>query len=227
MLTRKPMNDERKHKKSKSEKRQVIFVALVYFFYLILAILPFSREIATSLSELFYFVISLVVFSFIVKNNRKRLSPLFLLFIPAFFFIYLLQVFSVNNNTFFGSLEFGNAFSHKVAGVPYLISFFWTVTIFSALSLACKITTKSILRILLTSLFVFVLDFFLESVAMKLDYWHWDNKMVPFSNYMVWFFTSLVLSTTAIVIKIEPRSQVSRSFFLIQTIFFIFLCIFL
>jgi bisanhydrobacterioruberin hydratase len=221
------MEGLKKHKKSRSEQKQVLFILISYILYLILNILPFSREISTNLSELFYIIISLVIFSFIVKNNKKRLTAVFLFAIPAFFGIFLLQVVSVNNNEFFGSFSFGGAFAHKVAGVPFIISFFWLIIIFSALSLACKITVNNILRIVISSSFVVIFDFFLEPIAMKLDYWQWEKRAVPISNYFVWFSVSLILSITIILIKIEPRSQVSRSFFLIQIAFLVLLNIFL
>lgn len=221
------MNGPKKHKKSKSEQKQILFISLVYFLYLILNILPFSREITTNLSEVFYFVISIVVFSFILKNNKKKLTAFFLFFIPAFFGIYLLQVVSVNNDALLGSQQFGSVFAHKIAGVPFIVSLFWIVTIFSSLSLAVKLVKNNPLRIVLASLFIVILDIFLEQVAMKLDYWQWENRVVPLSNYVIWFIASLVLTTAILIIKIEPRSQVSRSFFIIQTAFFFLLWIFL
>jgi putative membrane protein len=221
------MDGQKKHKKSKIEQTQVLFILIVYSLYLILTLLPFSREITINLSEFFYFVINVVVFSFIVKNNKKKLTALFLFIILALFGIYLLQIARLNNNEIFGSFWFGGALGHKITEVPFIASIFWTIAIFSSLSLSSKIVKAGILRIFLSSLFIVIFDFFLEPVAMKLNYWQWENKAVPVSNYIVWFITSTILAGTIMALKIEPRSQVSRSFFLIQTVFFIFLYIFL
>lgn len=221
------MNNSKPHKKSKTEKKQVLFILLVYCLDLILLILPFSRKIVINLSEVFYFLISLVILSFIIRTNKKKLTAFFLWTITAFFGIYLLQVFSINNNIIFGSCWFGGTFSHQIAGVPYIISIFWIVILFSAIALASKITSINFLRILFSSIFVVILDLFLEPVAMKLDYWQWENKSVPLQNYVIWFIISIIFSTFLIIFKLEPRSFVGRSFFLIQLAILVLINIFL
>jgi putative membrane protein len=37
------------------------------------------------------------------------------------------------------------------------------------------------------------LDFLIEPVAIKYDYWAWAEVAVPVQNYIAWFFISLVL----------------------------------
>jgi len=221
------MENLKKHKKSKSEQKQVFFISIVFFICLLLHILPLTYKIIINLSEIFYFLMSMVILAFIIKNNRKKLTTFFLCVIPAIFGIYILQVISVNNNSIFGSFGYGSTFKHQIAGVPIIISLFWVVLIISALSLASKITRNAILRILYASLLLVILDFLMEPVAMKLDYWQWEGKTVPLQNYATWFIISFLITSVFAIVRMEPRSLVSRTFFLILIAFFALLNIFL
>ena len=207
-------------KKSKTEKKQIVYLIGVFTLGLFLHLIPATRHIAISLTEVFYFLINLVILSFIVRTNKHNLTAFFLWAIPGIFIIFILQVLSVNNNEFFGSFSYSSSLNHQIAGVPYIISFLWITLIFTSLSLSSKITKNNLLRILLAAFFVVLLDIILEPLGMKLGYWQWEHYSVPFQNYLMWFVISVVFSSALIIMKIEPRSLIGRTYFIIIFIFF-------
>ncbi|MBK9792799.1 MAG: carotenoid biosynthesis protein [Sphingobacteriales bacterium] len=38
-----------------------------------------------------------------------------------------------------------------------------------------------------------LLDVFIEPVAIRLDFWQWQNNVIPFQNYVAWYLISFLL----------------------------------
>ena len=43
------------------------------------------------------------------------------------------------------------------------------------------------------SLFMVGLDYLIEPVAMKYDFWDWSQNKVPLQNYFMWFLVSILM----------------------------------
>jgi uncharacterized membrane protein len=48
-----------------------------------------------------------------------------------------------------------------------------------------------IIKPIVATLGMVVLDFFIEPVAIKTAMRHWKNNIIPLKNYIGWFFTAL------------------------------------
>jgi bisanhydrobacterioruberin hydratase len=215
------------HSKLHAEKQSLIFIATFYLFGLILHIVPVTRSLVTGLTEIFLLLINSLVLSFAIRNNMKNLINLLFWFLFTYLSIYITEVIAVNTGELFGAFWFGQNLPTQLAGVPLVIALNWIILVFSGYSLASKISAHVYQRIILSSFFIVVLDFLIEPVAMKLDYWQWENHIVPFQNYAVWFVISLVFSSLIAFMKIESKSIVLRNYFLIQVVYFGVLSIFL
>tara|TARA_B110000971_G_scaffold89247_1_gene91740 strand:+ start:111 stop:335 length:225 start_codon:yes stop_codon:yes gene_type:complete len=40
-----------------------------------------------------------------------------------------------------------------------------------------------------------LLDLLIEQFALELDFWSWENNIIPFSNYLDWFLIALLNQT--------------------------------
>jgi putative membrane protein len=48
-------------------------------------------------------------------------------------------------------------------------------------------------RILTGAIILLALDILIEPVAIKFDYWHWNNSIIPLKNYICWFLVSAAM----------------------------------
>jgi putative membrane protein len=84
-----------------------------------------------------------------------------------------------------------------------------------------KLKIKSmLLRVLSGAALLVILDFLIEPVAMRLDYWHWDGNEVPLQNYLCWFITAAALLLVFELFKFKKQSMVAPSILICQFIFF-------
>lgn len=64
------------------------------------------------------------------------------------------------------------------------------------------------------------LDYLVEPVAIKLDFWNWENEIIPLQNYLMWFIKSIFIH--GLIYFFRPKINTKVSFIIIgtQLIFF-------
>ena len=77
--------------------------------------------------------------------------------------------------------------------VPLIIGVNWFVLAIGARGCANRITQNTIFQVLCAALFMVGLDYFIEPVAMKYDFWDWSQNKVPLQNYFMWFLVSILM----------------------------------
>lgn len=70
-------------------------------------------------------------------------------------------------------------------------------------------------------------DIILEPVAVKLNFWSWENGHIPLLNYICWFIISAVLLGVKMRLKIIRVNTFATSLLIIQALFFLMLNLFL
>ena len=121
-----------------------------------------------------------------IKINKKELLCIVLIFWTGIFVEFL----GVNYGLLFGEYSYGSNLGPKVFGVPFLIGMNWVILTTISGSISNFIfKEKKILSIILGSILMLVIDFFIEPVAPTLDFWEFKNSIVPISNYTGFFMT--------------------------------------
>jgi putative membrane protein len=120
----------------------------------------------------------------------------------------------------FGNYSYGNLFGFKVFETPLLIGVNWLFLSLSAHGVVQYFTKKKLFLIIIPALLMTSLDFFIEPVAMALDFWSWENNLIPFQNFVMWFATAAVIH--AIIYSFQPKinSKISFVVFIAQFLFF-------
>lgn len=168
----------------------------------------------------------------------------FLFFLTAFLVGMGTEMIGVNTAKLFGHYHYGTVLGPKLNGVPYLIGVNWYVLIFCAAAVMESMhawfrqkmeATGSVLppRLALISLLVdgallaLMFDWIMEPVAMKLDFWQWENQDIPLFNYTCWFLISLVLLLILKKLRLNMANHFAVHLFFIQSLFFLTLRTFL
>ena len=104
----------------------------------------------------------------------------------------------------------------------------WVVLIFVTGSFTEKIISNSLpLKVLLASLLMVFLDVFLEICAPKLDYWKFNDEVVPMSNYNSWFIISAICLYIYFRLIKDKEYALSTNILVIHLAFFGLLSVFL
>lgn len=133
---------------------------------------------------------------------------------------FLAEVIGVHTGLLFGQYKYGGALGMKLWDVPLLIGLNWLMLVYSTGSIADKLKGNSWLKALAGATLMVLLDFFLEPVAMRFDFWGWQNNVVPLSNYLGWFGVAFILQLYFHTIAIYKQNPLAPFVYLLQLIFF-------
>lgn len=159
------------------------------------------------------------------------------------------EVIGVNTGLLFGHYSYGRILGLKLFNVPLLIGVQWFVTVFCCANITQQVQQwiekkvfndrvvvdtlnnyKSLQFISLVidgALLALLFDYVLEPVAIKLQYWTWENTKIPTYNYICWFFISAILLFVYKLMPLRKTNQFALHLFIIQLLFFIALRIYL
>ncbi|MEO1051600.1 MAG: carotenoid biosynthesis protein [Bacteroidota bacterium] len=175
---------------------------------LFLALTPFNLLLSTAMIT-------------VTHNRPDRRLLIFCMVCYAVGFIS--EFLGVQFGLIFGDYSYGWVLGPKVSGVPLVIGFNWLIVIYSSASISSLFKVPKWLRVILIATLAVFLDFFIEPVAIKYDFWSWQQVSVPIENYIGWFGISAILAFTLVYLKLDTNSVTGRSLYLAQLVFFILL----
>ncbi|GGI28869.1 carotenoid biosynthesis protein [Pedobacter mendelii] len=169
----------------------------------------------------FHLLLMFFVIIFSYNGDIKRL----LLFVSGVFICgFLVEVLGVKTGKIFGSYYYGTTLGFKIATVPLLMGVNWVLLIFSAGQMIKSLKIRNgIVASLLGGLCLITFDFFLEPIAMKFDYWHWDWHEIPLQNYVAWFIVSVILLKFYYALGLKQQKYIGTTMYVSQLIFFVVL----
>ena len=170
----------------------------------------------------------LISFILLLLNYNTRQKGFFTALISIIIIGFLVEFLGVNYDLFFGSYEYGNNLGYKIGGVPIIMSINWLVLIFLTGSFTEKIIPNSLpLKVIFASLLMVFIDIFLEICAPKLDYWKFNEEIVPMSNYNSWFIISAICLYIYFRSIKDKEYKLSTNMLVIHLAFFGLLSVFL
>jgi putative membrane protein len=205
--------------KKKSNYKELFLILILIIFHLVGIIginLEAYREDILKLSSMNLFI-SVGIIILARKSNRS----LFLFFVLLSFILGMTyEIIGVYTSFLFGTYYYGENLGLKLFGVPLVIGLNWAILAVCSGNLIHKIKLNIYIKSLFASALMVILDFLIEPVASKLDYWHWENEQIPIFNYMCWFILSLPLTFLYFKIKISEQNKISNVLYLILVLFF-------
>ena len=170
----------------------------------------------------------LISFILLLLNYNTRQKGFATALISIITIGFLVEFLGVNYDLFFGSYEYGNNLGYKIGGVPIIMSINWLVLIFLTGSFTEKIIPNSLpLKVIFASLLMVFIDIFLEICAPKLDYWKFNEEIVPMSNYNSWFIISAICLYIYFRLIKDKEYTLSTNMLVIHFAFFGLLSLFL
>ncbi|MDQ4139390.1 MAG: carotenoid biosynthesis protein, partial [Bacteroidota bacterium] len=75
-------------------------------------------------------------------------------------------------------------------------------------------------KAILAAVLMVILDYFIEPVAVHLNFWSWQANEIPFSNFVGWFFIALLLQIYFQQAAFPKNNPLAPFVFLLQFLFF-------
>lgn len=166
--------------------------------------------------------INLLITAGILMAFHKDFSKAFIKFICFGFFTSLaIEMIGVNTGFIFGKYEYGPVLGLQIWNTPVIIGLNWLLITYCAGSLIHSMTFPVWVKVLAGTSLLVLLDYFMEPVAMKHNFWNWSNGSIPVQNYWGWAFCALIMMTLYFQLPFEKKNPVAIRVGMIQFGFFI------
>ena len=196
-----------------------ILIGIIILFHLVGSVglaIPSTKAYFLSLSSYNLLLSFLVV---LIAPGLKRLR--FYLFVLFVFLIgYSVELIGVHTHYLFGIYSYGKNLGFKLSGIPLIIGINWVVLILVTHSISLKFLNHNIFTPVLAAIFMVGLDFLIEPVAIKSDYWSWYGNHIPVFNYVCWFFISLIIHFIYRKIGLTEQNTVYNCIYIVLVVFF-------
>lgn len=162
----------------------------------------------------------LLSFGTVILGRRERTAGFFGFLLLCFATGMTVEWIGTKTGLLFGSYHYGENLGPKLWGVPWVIGLNWGILVLTSASIINRFKLSPVISAVLSALLMSLLDVLMEPVAVKSDFWTWENGIIPFYNYICWFGVSLPLQYLYFRSRLVESNKVYETLFLILTVFF-------
>jgi putative membrane protein len=220
------------------KKHIPLFVALLFHISGLIGILctPYKVFFVNSTP-----VVLLTMFLLLASTEKKVAQDYFIFFVISFIIGLTTEIIGVNTGLLFGDYQYGSVLGPKLFGVPLLIGLNWFIIVFCSGSVCSQglnflqkkfdvNVPSSVFKIAVViagAAIATCFDIILEPAAVKLQFWSWENGVIPLFNYICWFSISVILLSVKMYFSKLSAQPFSIALLSIQAVFFLVLNMFL
>ena len=136
---------------------------------------------------------------------------------------YWIEVLGVHTSLIFGSYAYDTTLGIKVLQVPLMIAVNWLLLTYLCGAVVHHLPVKIPVKILLAAVLMVAVDYLIEPVAIKYDYWHWENIHPPLHNYLGWLLTALLVQGIFFATPFKKDNLLALPLLIVQVVFFLVL----
>ncbi|WP_258101362.1 carotenoid biosynthesis protein [Marinoscillum pacificum] len=151
--------------------------------------IPVTRELVVSLTPFNL----LITFGLLTYCHRGSIAHLIYFILLSTTIGFGVEVLGVTTGWPFGNYAYGETLGFKLFDVPLLIGINWFILAYCFGVISSQLDMHPAMKILVAAGAMVGLDFFIEPIAIRLDYWSWENNIIPASNYIGWLGTALII----------------------------------
>lgn len=100
---------------------------------------------------------------------------------------YLIELTGVQTGVLFGDYSYGQALGPKLFDVPVIIGVNWLAIVLASIGVVGYFKLGNWASALLAGGLSTTMDYLIEPVAIKYDFWSWNSHSIPIWNYICWF----------------------------------------
>ena len=202
-----------------TEKNAVILLIAMHIAGIVGLALPEIQSLFKLLVPFNLITNAFLILYFQKQWNKHTMVVLVVTMLVGFF----VEVVGVHTQLIFGTYWYKTTLGIKVFEVPILIAINWLIVIYTTSAIVAEFKIHSILKAFLATVLTVGLDFFIEPIAIKLDFWDWQNGIIPLQNYVGWFVTAFVLHLMFVFLPFEKKNKVAIVLYFCELAFFLIL----
>ena len=149
---------------------------------------PEQQQLFLQITPLNLIVTTIFALLFHPKWNGSFIASGLIVLLFGFF----VEVIGVKTGVIFGTYWYGKTLGVKLLEVPVMIGVNWFLLVYLIAAVLHKIRNV-ISFAAIAAAEMTLLDVFIEPVAIKLDFWQWQNDVIPLQNYIAWYLISFLL----------------------------------
>jgi putative membrane protein len=199
-----------------SHRNLILVLVILHLVGIVGILIPQTRNLVLPLSAINLFLGFIVI----LLSERKNFTGLLVFSLIAFLIGYGSELIGVHTGALFGNYWYGDNLGLKLMEVPLIIGINWGVLAITSASITQKFMDNIFIKIGVNSLLMVFFDFVMEPVAMKSDFWSWENDVIPLYNYVCWFFVAIILQIIYLNFFKTSSNKVLNTLFIIQLLFF-------
>lgn len=199
-------------------KKNLIGVVAIFIFHLVGAVGMSIEEFKPLFVSLTPAHLLLTLFLFLWSDSFS-LSQI-KLFVILFMIGFWVEVVGVKTGILFGIYKYGSTLGFKFLDVPLLIGVNWFLLAVSTFGVVSFLTKNKYVLIIASATLMVALDFIIEPVAIHLDFWTWQNGIIPIQNYVMWWLVSLLMQWIIYFKKLKFSTTICFAIFISQILFF-------
>tara|TARA_B110000438_G_scaffold181565_1_gene173465 strand:+ start:53 stop:676 length:624 start_codon:yes stop_codon:yes gene_type:complete len=166
--------------------------------------------------------VSLIIPLLIIIYRLKISFKSILLLLAVFLISFIAEWLGINGGYLFGEYVYGKSLGFKIDGVPPLIAINWVLLCLVSREITIRFFSSAVMIVVVSSLLMLAIDFVVEPVAYKLDFWSWSENEIPLSNYRDWFIVALINQMILLFFKSENKVfSLTLGYLVILVVFFL------
>ena len=213
----------------KHRKITFVIISLMYLAGTIGLINSYSQPYFKLLSPFNLWVSLILLLIFHQEFNRAFFINSIIVFLSGFW----IEVIGVYTGKIFGNYWYGKTLGTQLFDVPLVIGANWLLLIYCSNHVTQVIidyfkkifsvnTTPSVfLKAFISASLMVCLDYLIEPVAIRLDFWHWQNEEIPLQNFQAWFLIAFTLSYIYSKGRFLIKNPLASLLFILQVLFFL------
>jgi putative membrane protein len=133
-----------------------------------------------------------------------------------------IEVAGVHTGVIFGNYWYGANLGFKLWEVPLIIGVNWMVLAYCAGTVMQHFALPKPILALFAAILMVITDIFIEPVAMYVDFWQWQNNIVPLQNYVSWGLVAYAMLLLFLYTAPSKKNPVAPALLIAQMLFFAF-----
>lgn len=136
---------------------------------------------------------------------------------------FLIEVAGVNTGLIFGSYTYGQTLGLQIWQTPLLIGANWLILVYTTGVVLTAYNFNKYVFAFFGAAVLVGIDFLIEPVAIKYDYWSWAGGIIPLQNYLGWFVVAFAMFLFFEKMTFRKQNSAAIVLFVAQICFFIIL----
>ncbi len=172
--------------------------------------------------------VNLLIISYLIYLNQKeKNTPFIINSIIIVVFAYIIEIIGVSTGLFFGNYQYLDSLGPKILATPPVIGINWWILIVASASFFSSSKYPLLLKAFLSTVLMLFIDLWIEPISSDLNFWSWENDIIPLKNYLGWFITGFALQIIYWQGSYKKQNAIGIPVYLILISFFIILNLFL